>query len=173
MANTFIGKPCSKGHGAETGENEWYVRKDGYGKCVLCASRSSKRFYKKNTDKCKQWTYNYRANNADKMKQFAHSRQGREQHNTDIKSTDIERIVLDFGRKCAYCRSGAYEHIDHAVPLSCGGEHVLGNLLPSCSNCNMRKNARDPWEWFRCQSFYTKARENYIKRSLQRQATRY
>ncbi|WNI28612.1 HNH endonuclease [Streptomyces sp. ITFR-6] len=47
---------------------------------------------------------------------------------------------------CVYC-PGPFEHIDHVVPLSRGGEHGIENLVPSCADCNLSKNDADPWEW--------------------------
>lgn len=46
------------------------------------------------------------------------------------------------GKKCA---KGF--QIDHYVPLARGGEHVESNLVVSCPPCNMRKSARDPYEF--------------------------
>jgi 5-methylcytosine-specific restriction endonuclease McrA len=43
------------------------------------------------------------------------------------------------------CASGY--HIDHFYPLSKGGEHRVTNLRISCPSCNLRKNARDPYEF--------------------------
>ena len=47
---------------------------------------------------------------------------------------------------CAYCGKSSYEdkvklHVDHIVPRATGGESVAGNLITSCSTCNVTKNA--------------------------------
>lgn len=50
---------------------------------------------------------------------------------------------------CVYC-GGLFEDIDHVMPLSDGGAHVVENLVPSCRDCNRGpggKCARDPREW--------------------------
>lgn len=49
-------------------------------------------------------------------------------------------------RPCVYC-GGASEHIDHVVPLSRGGRHSIGNLVPSCAKCNMAKSNKFLVEW--------------------------
>lgn len=46
------------------------------------------------------------------------------------------------GKKCA-----KEFHVDHYVPLSKGGEHVESNLVIACPSCNLRKQARDPYEF--------------------------
>ncbi|MEU5361150.1 HNH endonuclease [Streptomyces albidoflavus] len=36
-------------------------------------------------------------------------------------------------------------HVDHLVPLDRGGAHAVENLVPACSDCNLSKNAKDPY----------------------------
>lgn len=51
--------------------------------------------------------------------------------------------VLDrFNWHCAHC-GGAFESIDHIVPIRAGGGTVIGNVVPSCDFCN---NSRDRLE---------------------------
>lgn len=48
-----------------------------------------------------------------------------------------------FGRACAYCGTTEKElTMDHVVPLSAGGDHTLGNIVPACLSCNVRKSNR-------------------------------
>lgn len=49
---------------------------------------------------------------------------------------------------CIYC-GAPWEHVDHFVPLARGGADALGNLWPSCAECNITKADRDPWEFVR------------------------
>lgn len=60
---------------------------------------------------------------------------------------DLDARMSVFGHRCAYC-GGPFEHIDHVKPLSKGGPHCLSNLRPACANCNLRKFAKHPREWF-------------------------
>lgn len=49
--------------------------------------------------------------------------------------------------KCYWCGSnlkGKKHHIDHYIPLVKEGEHVLSNLVVSCSKCNLTKGSKDP-----------------------------
>lgn len=38
-------------------------------------------------------------------------------------------------------------HIDHYVPLSKGGRHIIENLVVSCPKCNLSKGAKDPYHY--------------------------
>jgi 5-methylcytosine-specific restriction endonuclease McrA len=40
-------------------------------------------------------------------------------------------------------------HVDHYVPLSKGGKHAVSNLVIACGPCNLRKNAKCPYEFAR------------------------
>lgn len=51
---------------------------------------------------------------------------------------------------CQYCRRRVGARaltMDHVVPLIRGGRSVRGNLVPSCRDCNARKQSSLPWEW--------------------------
>ena len=46
------------------------------------------------------------------------------------------------GHTCQYCgESGGNLTIDHWIPVSKGGPHVIHNLLTSCMKCNEKKGA--------------------------------
>lgn len=51
---------------------------------------------------------------------------------------------------CHWCHGLLSEtgiHIDHILPLACGGKHVPDNLCASCPRCNLSKNSKLPDEW--------------------------
>lgn len=48
-------------------------------------------------------------------------------------------VVARYGDSCHYCADGAFEHLDHHVPVAAGGTHTIGNVRPACANCNLRK----------------------------------
>jgi 5-methylcytosine-specific restriction endonuclease McrA len=53
---------------------------------------------------------------------------------------DWARLCDRWGCACAYC--GARPRtlsLDHIIPLTRGGRHTIGNLLPSCRSCNSSK----------------------------------
>lgn len=70
----------------------------------------------------------------------------------------------DFQYCCAYCgRSDCDLTVDHVQAVNKGGTNFIFNLVPACEHCNKSKCSRDVWEWYREQSFYNKAQENWIR----------
>lgn len=60
------------------------------------------------------------------------------------------RALERYRRCCAYCgvkldlsdrKTPTGLHWDHVIPLSRGGRNTEGNLLPTCSRCNLGKGA--------------------------------
>lgn len=62
--------------------------------------------------------------------------------------SDFMRIARKFNYCCAYCGVKP-ERLDpdHVIPLSKGGPNIIGNLLPTCSDCNSDKQAYTLDEW--------------------------
>ncbi len=48
--------------------------------------------------------------------------------------------------KCIYCGKEATS-VDHFQPISKGGGHVIGNIVPACMHCNVSKWNHKPAEW--------------------------
>jgi hypothetical protein len=46
--------------------------------------------------------------------------------------------------RCAYCASGAYEVMEHLIPISQGGGTTVDNCAPACRSCNARKRDHHP-----------------------------
>lgn len=59
-----------------------------------------------------------------------------------VTTRDLRRLVARWRGLCAYCQVDPWEHMDHVLPISRGGRHSIGNLLPACAACNFRKSAR-------------------------------
>lgn len=51
-----------------------------------------------------------------------------------------------YNSKCFYCPKPS-ETIEHVIPLSRGGSHGIGNLVPCCGSCNYSKAGRTVMEW--------------------------
>jgi 5-methylcytosine-specific restriction endonuclease McrA len=51
------------------------------------------------------------------------------------------------GNRCIYCGETHGLSEDHFVPITKGGEHALGNLVPACSHCNSKKIYKMPEEY--------------------------
>ncbi len=54
--------------------------------------------------------------------------------------------------------------IEHAVALSRGGAHEVGNVYPSCRSCNSKKHSKPLAEWYKAQPFFAEARWRKILR---------
>lgn len=70
---------------------------------------------------------------------------------------DVRRQFALFNDCCAYCgksESDEILHIDHFIPVSKGGAHVLGNLVPACKTCNLSKRNHHPEKWYKQQDFF-------------------
>lgn len=63
--------------------------------------------------------------------------------------TEVVRIFLAFGKRCAYCSQSidGQPDPDHVVPLSRGGHNTISNILPACRLCNADKNDHTLEEW--------------------------
>jgi len=65
-----------------------------------------------------------------------------------VTERDWVRLMARFQGACAYCGMvGVPLQRDHITPLSRGGEHRIGNLLPACGPCNYSKASRFLVEW--------------------------
>ncbi len=65
--------------------------------------------------------------------------------NEPFSASHWEQVKADFGQCCAYCGAGGELLMEHIIPINKAalGEHRLGNLVPSCRNCNSQKGGTD------------------------------
>lgn len=96
----------------------------------------------------------YRKNNRHVVAVSRHNR--RSSKKFKVTQKDLSRLLNRYQNKCHYCkvsledsRSGSRQALqwDHVFPLSKGGCHSIGNLVPSCSECNNRKSDRFSIVW--------------------------
>lgn len=59
-----------------------------------------------------------------------------------VSSSDWLALCIRHDNRCYYCQQRKPLTMDHVVPLSRGGQHSIGNLLPACSSCNSSKRTR-------------------------------
>lgn len=84
-----------------------------------------------------------------------------------IKPKHLRQRFDDFDGCCAYCGKklewGARDcHIEHIVPLSKGGGHVLSNIVYACKACNFNKYNHDAEQWYKSKPFFSQKRWNRI-----------
>jgi hypothetical protein len=64
-----------------------------------------------------------------------------------VTQRDWDRLVLRYSGLCGYCLVAPWQHRDHIIPISRGGRESIGNLMPSCAQCNVSKKAKLLVEW--------------------------
>jgi len=62
--------------------------------------------------------------------------------NESFSRSDWQETLEYFDHKCAYCGEPKTLIMEHAIPINKTemGEHKLGNLVPSCKDCNSSKH---------------------------------
>lgn len=65
-----------------------------------------------------------------------------------ISVRDWTRLVRHYQGRCSYCGTKPdVIHMEHVIPLSRGGRHAIGNVLPACPHCNLSKHDSLLAEW--------------------------
>lgn len=78
------------------------------------------------------------------------------------------RRWVQFSHTCAYCGAGGDLQVEHVIPISKGGEHHLGNIVPACQRCNFSKGKADAEQWYKAQPSFSEARWRKIQTVLAR-----
>lgn len=123
--------PCST-EGCE-GTYAWSKRQ----LCHACQRRFDHNFHRERFRRnCNDWSRNNRP-----MRNAIQNR--RRAMGGSFTAEAWEALIALFGHLCAYCRQRfeKLEH-DHIIPLSKGGLHIAGNLVPACRSCNAAKGNR-------------------------------
>lgn len=89
------------------------------------------------------------------IKRALHQKRRAIKSGAEGKFTSAEIIVLFEKQRgmCALCacklkKSGENKfHMDHIQPLSKGGTNWISNIQLTCPGCNLKKNAKDPFEF--------------------------
>lgn len=89
-----------------------------------------------------------------------------------VSGKQIRARFEEFGNCCAFCKIDLmllpenHRHIEHVVPISKGGPHALGNIIPACKFCNDSKFDHEVESWYRQQPFFSELRWRKICRVL-------
>lgn len=164
---TYVGRPCPYGHDG--------TRYTSRGECVACAaayacSKEKKEYDaiygKKNRERIKIQHREYydrtaperlasvrkwNAANPEKRRTIANNYKARRrvQEGVGDSTPEIHKWKMAAPKVCYWCgiKCPKKYHIDHYEPLSKGGKHVVANLVIACPKCNLKKSAKDPYEF--------------------------
>jgi 5-methylcytosine-specific restriction endonuclease McrA len=154
-------KQCIKSMNLHTKEKrkKYMAEYRAKNKSKLATSRAE--YYKKNKESESQQKKQRRIENRDLMLEFdkkyrqANPEKRRELNNKrralkikngifKILSKEITRL---YNSPCIYCGSLYSIEADHVIPISRGGTHSIGNLVPACQKCNRSKSDKYLAEW--------------------------
>jgi len=98
----------------------------------------------------------------------ARERKARERGSTTLMLSpdQLWRRWVQFDHCCAYCGTNGDLHMEHVIPISKGGEHHLGNIVPACQRCNYSKHTLEAQAWYRSQPFFDETRWHHIQSIL-------
>jgi 5-methylcytosine-specific restriction endonuclease McrA len=83
-----------------------------------------------------------------------------------LRPDQLWRRWVEFDHRCAYCGIGGDLQVEHVTPISQGGEHHLGNIVPACQRCNFSKGIAPAEQWYRQQPFFSEVRWRHIQSVL-------
>jgi hypothetical protein len=87
---------------------------------------------------------------------------------THLSPDQMWRRWVEFAHRCAYCGAGGDLQVEHVIPISQGGEHHLGNIVPACQRCNYSKATAHVKDWYASQPFFSETRWLAILEALDR-----
>ena len=124
-------------------------RADGlYARCKDChnqrAAPGQASYRKLNQERVKGWLSEWERANRDTRRTIYHRRRAAERQ---VESTFTREqwaaLKAAYANCCAYCGKASQRlTIDHVIPLSQGGPHVVQNIVPACKPCNSGKKDR-------------------------------
>lgn len=119
--------------------------------------QSAKDWRARNAEHVREKARESYARNKDAFKAHARNRKARKKNAEGRHtSSDIKRICLSQGNKCAVCQEKLIKsrtHVDHIIPLSKGGTNWPRNLQLLCQTCNLQKWTCDPIDFMQEKGF--------------------
>lgn len=132
--------------------------------CKDCAKARAKVRYKKEGDKLRRQMAEQRKTNYEyRIAIERASRKKRKESQRPLKNArqsirnrilqgnkfvlDSKQIAKIYASPCFRCGSNSNISLDHVIPLSRGGNHSIGNLMPLCQPCNSSKGKKLLVEW--------------------------
>ena len=92
--------------------------------------------------------------------------QNRGQTPVQIPVAALRQRFNEFSNCCAYCGDDGDMQIEHLDPISKGGAHDIGNIVPACASCNTSKRSHSMETWYRSQPFFSELRLHRIRQVI-------
>jgi 5-methylcytosine-specific restriction endonuclease McrA len=108
--------------------------------------KRSKLHRDKNAEQIKNNAKKWRERNAEKVRAYASLNKAKRRSAKQFVVTANEIIAIK-SKPCYECGETKNIHIDHVFPISKGGNHSIGNLMPLCAKCNLSKGSKTYMEW--------------------------
>jgi hypothetical protein len=156
---------CKRKRQQRVASARWRAKNPSYSKEYFLKNRKAKRAYQKawlvkNPTKTSQYTKAYRdknpgaaaastrkyiQNNPELIRNKSARRRAIKKQNGSylVSAKELKRL---YAMPCFYCGASA-KHLDHVIPISRGGCHSIGNLVPACASCNLLKSDKTITEW--------------------------
>lgn len=170
LSEYFTGNPCKNGHIARrktangacarcveinAAKPESIAKRKAYQKKNYQLNRaeklaSGKAYREKNREKFTALMAAWRAANPERSRETRRAAQARRRAGSkEISTKEMSAWLSSQKKACYWCgaRCAKAYHIDHYEPLSRGGRHEISNLVIACPPCNLRKSAKDPYEF--------------------------
>jgi 5-methylcytosine-specific restriction endonuclease McrA len=110
-------------------------------------SASAKKRYAANRERMLAVSRRWAASHPERLIEYAH-RQRAGDRAFEVIPRDWRRLLERYRHCCAYCGTKVEKlQREHVIPLSRGGVHSIGNLVPACPKCNTNKKNRLLIEW--------------------------
>jgi 5-methylcytosine-specific restriction endonuclease McrA len=111
-----------------------------------------RRWRERNEEHCAAYQRRWSAKNPDRVRAHQLISQATRRSRIAASSEPVGKIagwVRSVPKICHWCgvKCAKNYHVDHYHPVSKGGRHEVKNLVIACPPCNLRKSAKDPYEF--------------------------
>ena len=112
-------------------------------------SLKAQKWNRKNRERYNERMRLWRQDNPDKVHRTNKINQAKRKKAKVFKVTvkDWKKLLNQYNFCCFYCKDKGEMTMDHIIPISRGGNHSIGNIIPACKSCNSKKNKRFIMEW--------------------------
>lgn len=110
-----------------------------------------KDYYLRNRERKLAYSREWAAKNPDLRRTISQNYKHRRRmaESSGMSGRELAKWKREQPKVCHWCgaKCAKHYHVDHYVPLSKGGRHQADNLVIACGPCNLRKSAKDPFDF--------------------------